>query len=88
MSAAFLNGGQSLSACFSLWFNSACFVLYSWVSIKGLVYVWFPCSVILLCGKMSKLSTNFLWNNGNVHGVLYNGTYIILYYIILYYILG
>jgi hypothetical protein len=38
MSAAFLNAGQILSAPFSLWCNSVCFMLYSWVSIKGLVY--------------------------------------------------
>jgi hypothetical protein len=37
MSAAFLNAGKILSAPFSPWCNSVCFMLYSWVSIKGLV---------------------------------------------------
>ena len=35
MSAAFLNGGQSLSARFSPWYNSACFVLYSGCLSRG-----------------------------------------------------
>jgi len=75
MSAAFLNGGQSLSAPFSPWCDSACVVLYSWVSIKGLVYVWFPCSVILLCGKNVQVEYKLCGIIVMYKEFLCNGTY-------------